>query len=316
MSRNQPLRHMRARALSILGVALLALGCSAPTADMSRAPGGTQADASTPVTTARPSPSPTAQPTATPSTMPIPGPPETGRLVVEGMARVIADDVVVREAPGRQSAFVSQRCITSPAPCGQVLFGQNSGIESVYLLDGPIAADGYDWYLAASDTQYSLFPEYVGWIPAGDSAGPWVIAAPPDCPEEPIELAEVTFAAISLLARLDCVGGTELTLRGWYPAPPPTGVSDETCQPLDGRPMFCQFGYDLLRPVEAPWAGDGNALEFVVESAAGLTQPERGSWITVRGRVDHPASSECYEGDIHAVMSCRLEFVVTGVSSE
>ena len=232
------------------------------------------------------------------------------------MARVIADAVVVREAPGRQSALIQLNCYLGPAPCGQLFFGRDSGYESVYLLDGPVAADGYDWYLAATDRSESLNPEYIGWIPAGDAAGPWVVGAPPDCPQEPIELAEATYAAISFLPRLDCLGGAELTLRGWFPAPPPSGVSSEACQPIESEPMFCGFGYDMLRPVEAPWAGDANYLQFKVERAGGLTQPERPAWITVRGRFDHPGSSECHERDIRDVLVCRLQFVVTHIASE
>jgi hypothetical protein len=234
------------------------------------------------------------------------------------MARVIADAVVVREAPGRQSAFIPLNCYMAQPPCGQLFLGQDSGYESVYLLDGPVAADGYDWYLAATDAG-GPDPEYIGWIPAGDAAGPWVVGAPPDCPQEPIELADVTLSAMTPLARLTCLSGMELTLRGWFPAPPPPdGVSSETCQVIEEQPMFCGFGYDTLRPGQAPWAGNANYLEFNVETAAGLTQPERPGWVTVRGQVDHPAALECpprYEGDIGAVLRCRVDFVVTAISS-
>ena len=231
------------------------------------------------------------------------------------MARVIADAVVVREAPGRQSAFVPLNCYLSQPPCGQLFFGRDSGYESVYLLDGPVAADGYDWYLAATDRN-GFSAEYIGWIPAGDAAGPWVVADPPDCPEAPIELAEITFAAISPLTRLDCLGGTELTLRGWYPAAPPTGATSEPCHVIEGRPGVCGFGYSLLRPVEAPWAGDANHLEWLVDAAANLTEPDRDRWITLRGRFDHRALSECYDRGIRAVLLCRLDFVVSAISSE
>lgn len=113
------------------------------------------------------------------------------------MAKVVADAVVVREAPGRQSARVIQPCTGDGGPCPPLLFGRTNGIEDVFIVDGPVAADGYDWYLAASGT--SLFPEYIGWIPAGDAAGPWVVPATPDCPQEPIELVDVTYAAMSRL---------------------------------------------------------------------------------------------------------------------
>lgn len=183
-------------------------------------------------------------------------------------------------------------------------------MEDVYILDGPVAADGYDWFLAASDPD-----QLVGWIPAGDAAGPWVVPATPECPQAPIELADVTVSAISRFVLLSCLGDTELTLHGWYPSPPPGESRSEVCQPLDDRP-FCSFGFDILRPVETTWAGDANHLEWLVDSSAGLRQPPRSSWITVRGHFSDPASSECWMGLPSEVLACRLTFVVTDITSD
>jgi len=226
------------------------------------------------------------------------------------MAKVVADAIVVRQAPGRQSDRVIQPCTGDGGPCPPLLFGLTNGREDVFIIEGPVAADGYDWYLAAEELEH-----LVGWIPAGDAAGPWVVPANPQCPQEPIELADVTVSAIERLELLACVGSNELTLHGWYPSPPPDVSSSETCQPLEERP-FCWFGYDLLRPVETTWAGDANALEWVGDSSAGLTEPRRNSWITVRGHFDDPASSECYDGQPTSVILCRITFVVTEITSD
>ncbi len=232
------------------------------------------------------------------------------------MGSVVADSVVMRTEPGRQSAFVTHVCFDTPYPCPNLLLGPDTDYQSVYLMDGPVEADGYDWYLAATHGESGIFPEYVGWIPVGDSAGPWVIPASSNCPAEPIDLAEVTYSAISSLELLACVGGRELTLYGWHPAPPPGDTSSEDCQPLEHREAFCTFGFNVLRPEEAPWAGSADHLPWIAESAANLPAPPRDAWITVRGRFDHPASSECYDRTPAAILQCQIEFVISSYSTD
>lgn len=291
-----------ARATLVLLVLLSA--CAAPT---------TQGRA-----TSTASPSAAASATAIPAWTPSPAvvspqPSETpmesssAALVIDGMAKIVADAVVVRDAPGRQSARVVEPCTGDGGPCPPLLLGRVGGREDVFILDGPVAADGYDWYLAASDPD-----ALVGWIPAGDSAGPWVVPASPECPQQPIQLSDVVVSAVSRFTLLACLGDAELTLSGWYPAPPLDESNSDGCQALDDRP-FCYFGGDILRPVEAPWVGDANYLEWWVDSGADLTQPDPDSWITVRGHFSDAASSECWEGLPIDVLLCRLNFIVTDI---
>lgn len=285
-------------------IALVVVGCSAAQVAES-------ADTTAAATTATPVFTPTPAPVATPTASTVPSEEPIG-LASGHMATVVADSVVVKREPGRQSEFTTQICFDTGGPCPPLLFGPDTEYESVYLIDGPVEADGYVWYQAATNTANSSYPQYVGWIPVGDEAGPWVVPAETDCPDEPIELSDVTNTAISRLELLVCVGGRELTLRGWQPAPPEAGTT--TCQPLDGRESFCTFGYTMLRPIEAAWAGDGNALEWIGETAADLSEPPRNAWVTIRGQFDHPASSGCYEGEAQSVLLCRLDFVVTSIS--
>ena len=231
------------------------------------------------------------------------------------MATVVADSVVVRTEPGRQSDFVIQPCTGDGGPCPNLLLGPNTQFTSVYLIDGPVQADGYEWYLAAVTSPYSLFAEQVGWVPAGDRAGPWLVPAETDCPQEPIELADVTYAAIPPLELLACVGSRELTLTGWLPAPPPSEAASDVCQPLSDREAFCDFGYTILRPVEGEWAGSADHLPWIGETAAGLSAPPRDAWVTIRGSFDHPASAECFDGAPFSVLLCRTDFVVTSIAT-
>jgi hypothetical protein len=225
------------------------------------------------------------------------------------MARVVVDALAVHQEADRDSPLVAHVCYDSPTPCPPVLFGKRSGMVSVYLLDGPISADGYEWYQAADNTD--LFPEYLGWIAGGDAAGPWVVPVDAICPDEPIELADITWAAMSQLEVLACIGDQEITLRGWHPSPPSEEEGTTNCEPLPHRKFFCDFGYDLLRPDKGPWAGSSNHLPWIVETAAGVSAPPRDAWITIRGQFDHPAAQRCYDGNPMGVLGCRLEFVVT-----
>jgi hypothetical protein len=83
---------------------------------------------------------------------------------------------------------------------------------------------------------------------------------------------------------------------------------------LPDREELCGFGYDMLRPVEAPWAGNADALPWVVDSAASLKAPPRDRWITIRGRFDHPSATRCGDGDPAGRLICRLDFVVSAIS--
>ncbi len=234
-------------------------------------------------------------------------------LAADTMARVIAESVVMREAPGRDSEFVRVGCYDVPQPCAPVLLGPAAGIERLFIVEGPVAADGYEWYLAGTSTDNAIGAQYVGWVPEGDTAGPWVVTMEVACPEEPIGLADVTLSAIGRLELLSCIGDRELTLRGWYPEPPPDICDTPTCVPQDAVPEICSFGAMSLRPIEAPWAGDANHLGWWGDSGAELPHLERNTWIVVTGHFDHDMPSWCNGSDA-VKLNCRLEFVVTSVA--
>jgi hypothetical protein len=301
------------RKFPVLAIAFLATACAGSSGDVvsRESPPASPPDVSAgPALSAGVDPTHTHLPVATASAAPTSGP---AGLVVGRMARVVADSVVVRTEPGRQSAFVIQPCTGDGGPCSNLLLGPNTEYQSVYLIDGPVEADGYEWYLAAVDA--GVFVEHVGWVPAGDSAGPWLVPYDQPCPNDPIELADVTYSAISRAELLACVGGRELTLRGWFPAPPEPEAGNDVCKPIEGKESFCDFGYAILRPLEAGWAGDANHLPWIGDAAAGLSAPPRNAWITVRGSFDHPAAAQCFDRSPYSVFTCRLDFVVTSITA-
>jgi hypothetical protein len=149
----------------------------------------------------------------------------------------------------------------------------------------------------------------MGWVAAGDAEDAWLAPARTACPDDPVELADVTMSAMSRLRAIDCLGGRELTLRGYYVAPPPGESGGGECA---GEPawLVCSFGWHGLRTLEAEWAGDANHLGLHLHPDLG-SMPPRPGWIEVTGQFDHPAASECAEGHPASVLACRMAFVVT-----
>ena len=64
-----------------------------------------------------------------------------------------------------------------------------------------------------------------------------------------------------------------------------------------------------------------NRITLSIDPASGVSMPERGQWIRVTGRFDHPLAEACAElaGDDedpdHAVFGCRLQFVPASVEA-
>jgi len=253
-----------------------------------------------------------------------PGPPSTpvaGQLPIPGFVTVSADALLVRQEPGLDAEPVidTSTCIDNPNPCERPFtLGADRGWLWAYLYDGPVSADGYDWYLAATEMNTpqhaSTFPEAVGWVAAGDGEDAWLVPDERSCPSDPIELADVTNLALTKLEMLHCLAGQELTLRGWFP-PPPQGEQDQTDLIAECRErspwLMCASVFDVIRPVQAEWAGNADYLDFVVDPSSDLVLPERGQWVTLTGAFDHPDATSC--GDAAAVLICRFAFVLTDI---
>lgn len=232
-----------------------------------------------------------------------------GSLPVEGLASVVVDRVNMRLEPSLAADLVPAPC---PDTCGYVQVGTDTPYPELYLLDGPVQADGYAWYLAATVTETSLFAESIGWVAAGDEAGPWLVPHEADCPPPPIELSDLTYANLSRFEAIACFGGQALTVRGWYvDLPSDAETGDCSAEPAW---LVCGFGYHMLRPQPSDWAGDANHLQLKVDPASNAQMPPRGNWVLVTGMFDHPGAQSCgsdAEDDLAFRLMCRMEFVVT-----
>jgi hypothetical protein len=213
-------------------------------------------------------------------------------------------------------------CIDNPNPCERPFtMGSGRGYLWGYVFDGPVSADGYQWYLIATEmnTKHhgSIHPEAVGWVAFGDGEDEWLVPDERSCPAEPIELADVTNLALTKLEMLHCLGSQELTLRGYYPALP-VGESDRAEDFAECRKhspwLMCGSIFDHLRPIQAGWGGNADYLDVVVDPSSDVVMPERDQWVIFTGAFDHPDAAAC--GDVAAVLICRFSFVLTSIEPE
>ncbi|MGH2483625.1 MAG: hypothetical protein ACRDE9_04115 [Candidatus Limnocylindria bacterium] len=197
--------------------------------------------------------------------------------------------------------------------------------EDVYVLDGPVEADGFKWYLMGTDRSSDsrvgdMYPAVFGWIAAGETSDPWLLPVS-RCPAPPFELTDVTYLASTWGTRLGCFGGP-LTLRGWFSELPADVETSGDCA-REPAWLICGYGYYELSPTETAYYGGSGAhrLEFKVDPALGLEMPERGQWIEIVGQFDYPAAQMCADDDVGSTLhipaqsrarglACRLEFVV------
>lgn len=242
----------------------------------------------------------------TPSTAP-------AGLTVEGFASVVANNLNMRRQPGLKGDLVTAFCYDSPSPCAPLQLGGNAPYSELYLLDGPVQADGYAWYLGATVSPNALTTEYIGWVAAGDESGPWLVSQEPDCPQHPIHLSDLIVANLSRFEAIACFGGEELAVRGWYVDLPADAEPPGQCS-AEPAWLVCGWGYHMLRPQPSGWYGDANNLHMKVDPASNVQRPPRGNWVTVTGMFDHPAAQDCgssAQQDASFRLMCRMEFVIT-----
>lgn len=238
-------------------------------------------------------------------------------LAADAFAQVVAESVNVRNEPGLDAPKVGIGIPDSlPLPA---LLGTKAGSEHVYILEGPVEADGFEWFRVAP-IEYEGFetvgPLFIGWMASGDGVDPWLVPENP-CPTRPLTLEDLTYTSTTTdwATRLGCFRGQELTLSGWYPELPP-GIGFEAPGPCATEPAFFFCGYAIydIRPIEMSFEDERNAnrLDFVVNPDSGLVLPPRGQWIEITGHWDDPASALCPTDTDLGTLSCRIQFVISG----
>lgn len=237
-----------------------------------------------------------------------------GTLPIDGFVSVAAEGLNMREEPGLDAQLVRELIADCQEPCPPLRLGEGTLYLELYLLDGPVEADGYAWYLAATVTESAHYAEYIGWVAAGDAGGNWLEPRDPECPQAPLEIGDISLGGgFSRFDAIACFGGQEVTVRGWYVDLPADAEDPGDCA-AEPAWLVCGYGYHMLRPEPSEWYGDANNLQTKVDPASGVQMPPRGSWVEITGMWDHPAAQGCLsEGQASPGLTliCRMEFVVT-----
>jgi hypothetical protein len=292
---------MRRLLSPLMMLAVLSVACGGGPSGPTGSPSAPASSTPEPSATASASPSPSI---ASPSASPRPA---------------FALDTVVR------AAVENLRVRDEPSLAGAVLGTLPEAAQSI-VLDGPVAADGHEWYFIGSlglsmatgcegpivTTPFGC-PFWYGWVAAaGLDGSPWLVGDAPACPDWPDGRIGSSFVfGVQRVAYLVCFGADERSLVGWYPVIPEDAGLGGACDGPDSIVwLSCNLGYEHL--VIEPSEEFGTA-GFPMVLAPGLTMPERGQFIEITGHYDDPAARDCDFGDIPqaSVLTCRTEFVVT-----
>jgi hypothetical protein len=235
----------------------------------------------------------------------------TATLRPDAVAEVVTSDLVVRSEPA-----ISDTSTIYPDALDAPML--------LYVLDGPVAANGYDWYLV-KPFHADLLPHgdelviqpLIGWVAAAGRDGEtWIEPASIDCPAP--DLDQVRY--LSPIARLACFGHQELELAGEFAG---CFVSDPgTTSPAWLNHTGCALVPEGYREGEV--VPDPGGLVMRMDGDVGMPHVIRAP-IVVTGHFDDPVASTCKLNSGASVidprppelvvLGCRTQFVVTGVSS-
>jgi hypothetical protein len=183
----------------------------------------------------------------------------------------------------------------------------------LWVLDGPVGADGYEWYRVIRFEEFytdiGLSGPDVGWVAAGGKDGdawiaPWTGTCPAATADELLER--------SRLVALACFGNRELTLEGTFrdcaghgPGHLPSWLGEASC-------LLVPFGYQAQLPA---------GFVFHQGAPAQVSQDEA---VRVTGHYNDPAALTCarnpglqagYETPPELiVLGCRAKFVATEIT--
>ena len=112
----------------------------------------------------------------------------------DSLVRVVTNDLRMRTEPGVHDGSIKLQPLL------------RAGTFAV-VLDGPVAASGYDWFRIHPLDPRGALPE-VGWVAAvGKDGERWIAAHSPDCPPPPVSLFEERLGEHPLA----CYGSREFT---------------------------------------------------------------------------------------------------------
>jgi len=229
-------------------------------------------------------------------------------LAVDSLAVVTAagDGLRVRSAPGTGSG---SKKLSPLLPKG----------TRMLVVDGPVAADGMDWYEVKASDEEGLF----GWVSSGRNGEQWIKQTSPKCSETLDETAPWKVPAVDFLV---CYGDAPVTVRatGWQEGGLDTGEGYVFC-PWTGENEYCALEPDWLATDmyftytdKGVPAGEGSAVVAPgADAGPGIGSPAQGVKLTLA--MDAPEAAGCRVRNGRgrdviapeaAILACRLTFVV------
>ena len=220
----------------------------------------------------------------------VPIPPDT-------YARVVTNDLRVRSKPG----------VSEDSKKLEPLL--QKGVR-VVVLDGPVQASGYDWYLVQPTIPRATAVQYpFGWVAAAGKDGePWLESTNPECPPLPAsveqmgELKQAAHVPRDRLLRRDRTYASRP--ESAFPRPS-AGPSRLGCRTRVARPCRSSGAPEFLS-VDPPYglaspAGLGAWCRHGAWRAPDVGRPEDWPIVEVKGKFDHPDARSCrnrlnYEG--------------------
>lgn len=192
-------------------------------------------------------------------------------LATDSIGRVVVTDLVVRSAPGVGD---DSRILE---------MGLTDG-DLVYVVAGPVSADGYDWLLV-TQLAPSFASRAAGWIaPASREGEEWVKPMAPDCPAE---VSVEAFASVPQPLLLYCFGGQELTLEGVY-------GSCAHGDPVIQEPEWLANNFCIFEMVGRPEGeSDWPSMEVHTDPAAAFESDGAAQAVRITGRFDSPLAETC-----------------------
>jgi hypothetical protein len=210
-------------------------------------------------------------------------------LEPDSVAITVEDSVRVRSAPGVGAASAMREPLLPVS-------------AKVFIVAGPVAADGYDWYQVQPFDRSLPF----GWIAAASREGqPWLEAASQSCPS-PVALSGPDLASLTSLGALACYGMEGVTVTGkvrCYAADVDHVISGPDWLHSD---RYCEL--DL---------GNGTTMQFQDGGISGLGFSSESHEATIDGHFDDPQARSCTYGleepgadPASVILDCRTELVV------
>jgi hypothetical protein len=278
----------------------------APSDELTPSPTQTAVPSQTVDPTPEPSsPMPEASPGATSLPTPLPTttaePSGRGSAMVDEVVAVVTNDLVVRSRPGTGSD-------------SQIYSARLSAPATVFVIAGPEASDGFEWYLVDPvGLPCHLGCDDVpraGWVAAASKEGERWLAEEPErstCSDDPTLDGLLT---IPPQMWLHCYPGRDLILNGTIADASTTSTSG---WPWEWRNWLYPAGWSPPAPGCVDWCA-GPSLTLAHDSEVGV--PSLPGATRVIGHFDDQAAARCRSefSDVEqrlAVYECRKVFVVT-----